>query len=313
MSKQFLKIIEKHINPQSSVTILDFFGNTEAVKTAFNQIDSKLADNYLYNYFILWLSYYVQKNRQCLQDYYSDKQDLAFICSNFINFCFKNKIILNAERTLQSFAAHNQLSDDAVKKELVPMVTKSNVNLLGFGLDEGSYEKELAQYLTMQGVSKVTLYGMDPYAKKSTGIHYLTPCQLSVEPKLRFDLIIARWSLHHVALRSRWTDLSQCIKRCSSDARILFIEHGFLEESVSPLERKLYIFLNATFDIIANIGLRPRYFTETAPHLGKNFFIRYLDFNDFNKISNSARQIKSQKIYDVGPVFPNQTIFCYHL
>ena len=157
---------------------------------------------------------------------------------------FKNKIILDAKKTLQSFAAHNQLSDDSVKKELMSMSMKSNINLLGFGLDEGSYEKELAQYLTRQGVSKVTLYGMDPYAKKSTGIYYLTPYQLSAEPTLRFDLIIARWSLHHVTLQNRWVDLNLCIRSCNPDARIIFIEHGFLKESVTPLEKKIYTLYN---------------------------------------------------------------------
>ncbi|TLY47017.1 MAG: hypothetical protein E6K54_07575 [Gammaproteobacteria bacterium] len=152
---------------------------------------------------------------------------------------------------------------------------------------------------------------MHPYAKKESGIQYITPEQLNTSP-VRFDVIIARWSLHHVKIDNRWADLSDCINRCNPDASIIFIEHGFLQNTHTPAEKKLYELLNALFDIIANIGLRPTYFTETAPFFGEHFFIHYLEPNDFISIcKNSSGHIISRDIYDVGPNFPNQTICCF--
>lgn len=129
---------------------------------------------------------------------------------------------------------------------------------------------------------------------------------------VRYDVIIARWSLHHVKLDNRWADLSDCINQCNPDASIIFIEHGFLQNTHAAAEKKLYELLNALFDIIANIGLRPTYFTETAHSFGEHFFIHYLEPNDFISIcKNSSAHIISRNIYDVGPNFPNQTICCF--
>jgi len=49
---------------------------------------------------------------------------------------------------------------------------------------------------------------MDPHAKKGNDIQYITPDQLRMD-LVKFDVIIARWSLHHVKLENRWTDLSE--------------------------------------------------------------------------------------------------------
>ncbi|EDP45690.1 hypothetical protein RICGR_0301 [Rickettsiella grylli] len=98
------------------------------------------------------------------------------------------------------------------------------------------------------------------------------------------------------------TPLSDCISRCNANASIIFIEHGYLQNSHFPAEKKLYELLNALFDIIANIGLRPTYFTETAPAFGAHFFIHYLEPNDFISIcKNSSQRVISQTIY--APLF----------
>ncbi|MES2141387.1 MAG: hypothetical protein V4471_00650 [Pseudomonadota bacterium] len=313
-TQKIFKVIEQYIKQEVPADVVDFLSNTASLQAAFDKIDAMTANNYLYGHFILWLSHYAHNAQSSLQDYFNGKVDLGYISSNFINFCFKNKIVMNADETLCSFKMHNQLSDNAVKKELIKMSPKSNINLLGFGLDDGAYEKELANYLITQGLcTNVTIYGMDPYAKKGIGVHYLNPYQLITDTNLKFDAVIARWSLHHVANKDRWFGLIHCINRCNPGARVIFIEHGFLSKNLSLIRKKLYELLNATFDIIANIGLRPNYFTQTAPEFGAHFFIRYLGLDDYMAIANSQTQIiVSQDIYEVGPSFPNQTIcsFC---
>lgn len=312
INEQFFKTIKQYIDIDFPETIITFLRNEYTRRLFFKQLDSSVLNNYLYQCFNLWLGRYACEYDSHLADYFSGKNNLDFICSEFIKFCFKNEIKIDAEKTLQSFVVHNQFSDNAVRNELIKITPKSHLNLLGFGLDQGCYEKELAQYLLKKGIAdNVTVYGMDPYAKKSQDIYYLTPSQLAAEPKIRFDIIIARWVLHHVSLQYRWSDLIQCLNHCSSDAKILFIEHGFLQKPPSLIEEKLYLLLNAIFDIIANIGLRPCYFTENTAPLRSNFFIRYLKPNDFSEITKNLPYLNlSQNTYNVGPVFPNQTILC---
>jgi|GEM_PF-3235697 hypothetical protein len=312
-NEQFFKVIRQYMDPNQPYPF-NFLTNINKLDAALQQINHSKIGNYLYEKFIFWLSHYFQeiKTQEYLQSYFSLENSLNFICIHFINYCFDHKIKLDPEKTLQSFSIHNQLSDKAVKKELLKITKKSHINLLGFGLDDGIYEKELANFLVLHKVcNTITIYGMDPYAIKSNEIQYITPEQLSVD-SLKFDVIIARWSLHHVKLSKRWSDLSACISHSNSDASIIFIEHGFLQNSQFTAEKKLYKLLNALFDIIANIGLRPTYFTNTAPSFGEHFFIHYLEMNDFSSIlKNSSANISYQNIYDVGPNFPNQTICCF--
>ncbi|WP_218813813.1 class I SAM-dependent methyltransferase [Rickettsiella endosymbiont of Dermanyssus gallinae] len=309
----FFNGLSSSIDLENIDSILEALIDIEPLKDAFYKLDGTLADNYLYNYFISWLGHYAQTKKHTLLSFFLGKESLDFICLDFIKFCFYNKIIMDKEKTLNSFKAHNKLSDDAVKQHLMKIPRRKTVNLLGFGLDEGTYEKELAQFLIDNNLCQnVILYGLDPYANKSEAVHYLTPEQLFVQKNLNFDLIIARWSLHHVALQNRWKNLIQCINHCSSSAHILFVEHGTLHKKLSPNKEKLYELLNATFDIIANIGLRPNYLMQTESKTEANFFIRYLTSKDYFTITNSiSKPVLSQTIYDVGPHFPNQTIYSF--
>ena len=315
MPKDFFKVIEQYIQPESPATIIYFLSDAYALKSAFQQLNDTIIDTYLYPIFIYWLSRFVKNKPDYLKNYFTEQENLEFICAKFINFCFSHKIDLNAEKTLAGFSQHNQLSDNAIREEVKKIPIRKNINLLGFGLDEGEYEKGLAKFLIKEGFSNINLYGVDPYAKKGADIHYLTHEQLIALKTLKFDIIIARWSLHHVALKNpRWSNLLDCMNRCNPNARILFIEHGFLNQKITPIRKKLYELLNAIFDIIANIGLRPSYFTQTAPNFGANFFIRYLDFDDYTHIINNLScGIHSKSIYEVGPSFPNQTIFSVHV
>jgi hypothetical protein len=302
-----------HIDLETPTILLDGLINPEKLKSVFFQLDNILMNNYLFKYFICWLSYYIQEKKDTLLAFFFGEENLDFICSDFIKFCFSNKIMLDKEKTLNSFKIHNSLSDEMVKLELMKVQRKKRISLLGFGLDEGTYEKELAQFLLRNNVcEKVILYGLDPYANRDEAIYYLTPEQLLADKDLDFDIIFARWSLHHVPLQARWHDLIHCIDRCNPNAHVIFVEHGIVHKKRGLLEKKIYKLFNATFDIVANIGLRPNYFTQTRPNMGANFFIRYLTSKDFYTIVNTtSRAVLARNIYDVGPKFPNQTIYSF--
>lgn len=306
---RFFDVINKYKKEAIYLSFMDTISNENKLKKVLYDINYYPEGNYLQDHFIYWLSAYANQSRDFLQGYFSGFYDLTLLCKNFINFCFKNSIFLDENKTLQSFNYHNELSDTALKQKLLKIIPKERINILGFGLDEGYYEKNLSKFLINHGIAKtVNIYGFDPYALKTPNIEYLMPNQIDSDTTPKFDVVIARWVLHHVALQHRWKDLINCINHCNSGAMVLIVEHGFLKKSPSFADKKLYYLLNATFDIIANIGLRPRYFTSTAPDLGANFFIRYLEPEDFNAIKNSVSLQITQDIFEIGPSFPNQTI-----
>jgi hypothetical protein len=233
------------------------------------------------------------------------------VCKDFIKFCFEKNIFLCPQKTLQSFSFHNELINSSIQKELQKINPKPNINILGFGLDEGCYEKTLGEFLLANKIAKsVNIYGFDPYALKTPGIKYLTPEELGSND-ISFDLIIARWVLHHVELRHRWGDLEKCINQCSADAMVLIVEHGFLQKNMPVLEKKSYYLFNALFDIVANIGLRPRYFYHPISGIKNDFFIQYLELKDLESIKKNIKVNCVENIYEVGPSFPNQTLISY--
>lgn len=310
------RVFEYHRQANHSHTYPHFFQNKTALTKALQNLDGYIEQNYLHDHFIHWLHAYAmdEASQPVLNQYFSGGCDLTTICQHFIQFCFKHNIQLDAAKTLQSFDYHNELSDSAVKKELLTIQPKESINILGFGLDEGHYESRLAQFLIDHGLTKqVKLFGFDPYALKNPNIQYLSIEQLQSTSIPQFDLITARWVLHHVEMQQRWQHFIDVINHSHLDAMVLVVEHGFLSSASSPLDVRVNDLLNATFDIVANIGLRPRYFTDSAPNIGANFFIHYLTPQDFTRIHDSIKLGATQHRYDVGPGFPNQTIQCWRM
>jgi hypothetical protein len=267
--------------------------------------------DYLHNQWIDWLVAYARQFSRVIEAYFKDEVDLNKLCRDFIRFCFKNGILVDRDKTLESFAEHDARSDEALKKELSAFDYKEEVSLLGFGLGNGDYEKSIASYLIEKECTRsVKIYGFDPHSKEIPGVSLLNPeTFITGENKPSFDIIIARWVLHHVALEDRWAHLSHCINCTEPGAIIAIVEHGYWQQSLSkPDDKKIYHLLNAIFDVIANIGIRSPWFTDTAPDMGTDFFVDYLEDRDFLAIKSSKKNNIVQSMYDIGPTFPNQTI-----
>ena len=80
-------------------------------------MDPLLTGNYLMDHFVHWFSRYAQEYPQPLQNYFDENISLTPVSKDFIRFCFKRDIFLDAVKTLQSFDRHNEISDLAFKKE----------------------------------------------------------------------------------------------------------------------------------------------------------------------------------------------------
>lgn len=288
-------------------SMVELLKNEHQLKKTLDTINQGNINSYLHENFIFWLNAYAISDSSEYINYLSGRASLNSVCQDFIRFCFRNNIHLDPAKTLDAFKKHNELSDAAVKTELENIKPQHKINLLGFGLDEGIYEKQISDHLISSGkAKKVDIFGFDPYAKKSVGIQYLSESDLSSSER-SFDLVVARWVLHHVELKKRWSTFINCINSCHSGANVLIIEHGYLD-AVSEIDRRFNGLLNATFDVVANIGLRPRYFLNSHD-IGDDFFIQYLEPSDFDGIKSKISMSAGMSFYDVGPHFPNQTIF----
>lgn len=308
-TNQFLQIFNIDSHQDHNHGILKILCDENSLKKKLEEIDIYIKDNYIHEQFISWLSKYSQANTNLVQSFFNGHTNFESIWKDFIKFCLNHDISLCPKKTLDAFTYHNELSNQAVNRELSRLQPKENINLLGFGLDEGIYEKEIAHYLRQNGIAqKVVVYGFDPYANKKNGILYLDKNQLKDPSAPSFDLITCRWVLHHVAEAERWDSLISCINLCNPHAKVLIVEHGFQKQNISPKERRISDFFNGLFDIIANIGLRPNYLTNNFSNSKSDFFIKYLRTSDFRKIINGLPVNSTEHIYDVGPGFPNQTI-----
>lgn len=306
----FFDCIRPHVQEPCERSVIEFLADKEQLSAAFSRLGGPDFENYLNSRFIEAVSSYVKDDPSSMRRYLLGTLDLNALGRDFIIYCFNSGLKLDKDQTLASFDYHNALSDAAVKKELMDFSPKDEINVLGFGLDEGQYEASLSDFLVENGkAGKVNLFGFDPYAVHKEGIQFLSREELQ-SLDIQFDLVTARWVLHHVDSQYRWSDFSLCMSKLAFGAKALVVEHGFLGVAPpSKIEGRLYYSLNALFDIVANIGLRPTYFTRSYPELGKDFFIQYLKPDDFNRISSASFFQSAPSIYEVGPPFPNQTIF----
>lgn len=289
--------------------LLDLLKTEEFFRKLIFGSDTQAQHNYLYENFISWVVRYAKKSDKLLGDYLLNKLELNDLTKDFVRFCFLNCISLDFQQTLDSFNYHNQLSDCAIKNELKQLKPKKNINLLGFGLDDGAYEKKIARHLISEKIAEsVRIYGFDPFANKSEGVVYLAENFFRLTDAPFFDIILARWVLHHVNSKFRWSSFVNCVDRCNRGSLVLIVEHGFLNKNSSALHENLYCFVNAAFDVLANIGLRPRYLLSKTKTREEDFFIEYLQDKDFFEMENRFKFKVKREIYHVGPEFPNQTI-----
>ncbi len=297
----------KHVDLKPSLLLLQ---DKEAIKDLLRKGDFYRTDSYLADIYSEFLSDYASTHVDKIEDYLKSTIPLEALTKTFIDHCFSKNINMDAQRTLASFAYHDSLSDKAVQKELLSINKYSGtLNLLGFGCGGGGYERWMAQFILDNNIAtNVKIYGFDPYAEPQPDIHFITPEELTQSNVPRFDIVVARWVLHHMELKNRWDDFVRCVNHTNKDALVLIIEHGVTSGNQKPEDERLYVFLTATFDIMANIGIRPGYFTDTAPDIGKNFFVQYLQPNDWDHITHQISKKFTPHIYDIGPDFLNQSI-----
>lgn len=192
-----------------------------------------------------------------------------------------------------------------------------NLQILGFGADDCSFEEEIGASAQTGGRAEDYLvYRWDPFAAPHRRAIDLTRAQLC-DPgfDLAVDLVTCRWALHHVEPSARWSDLHRCLRWLRPGGHLLVMEEGdFAERNATDLAHRLYRFLVMSVDVVTNIALRPEWFTCTAPHIGASFHVDFLDEDDVAEIERGFRHPFRRTVHpvDVGERF-GQTVIAWHV
>jgi hypothetical protein len=262
---------------------------------------------YLFEQFSDIVSRFSQANTEMLTMYLASSLDLHSVMKQFIRYCYDNNIHLSVSDTLSSFDQHNDLSNEATCRLLDELKPRDTLKILGYGLGEAVYEKLIANYLLQKEIAKeVVIYGYDPY---STDTSHFIPLDLGdlKEASETFDLVTARWVLHHVPMAERWENFIDCLKCLSVGGKALVVEHGLSPPVVEQADVIFYSLFLGLFDTLANIGIRRNY-PQPRPDGSTDYFVEYLKPADVEQFTRGATQRFSFVQEDVGPVFPNQNI-----
>lgn len=279
----------------------------------FNRIIKKDVGDYFVVNFLSLLSDFSNNYSNDIVDYFDSKISITDFAKKFAKFIFSKKNHISKVNLINSLKKHNDISDKEIKNILLNLTYKKEINLFGFGIDDGFYEIKLSHYLVNNGITdKVNIYGLDPFVKdKNPQVEYLDIKQILSKKYPKFDVIIARWVLHHVLPELRWNDFVSCIDKINKDSVVIVVEDSYVSGSINELDKLFYELIYAAADVFANIGFRPSWLLDDGKFC-QNFYIKYLNFDDVQNIENATSiTFKEKKIYNIGPTFPCQTIICF--
>ncbi|CAK0752000.1 conserved hypothetical protein [Gammaproteobacteria bacterium] len=295
----------------------DLLSSSKKLRRFLSTLKVDQPDPYFAEQFTRCVVAFAQENTESLRSYFAGDCSLTTLNKAFVQQIFNQQWHMDLTRSamLQSLGANfESCTDFYVKTVLSSFVPKKNLKMLGFGLGSGFYESALARFLIQSGkVESVEFFGYDPYAGLIPGMQMLSTVDLASETLvLEFDLIIARWSLHHVHAEERWTPFIQALNKLSSKSLAIIIEHGYTTPTLREkgLER-LYLLLNTWIDVIANIGIVPDWFTASAPTYGDNFYVDYLRTADVTQFQTTCKHSLVLQTLQSGPIFPWQDIFVF--
>jgi hypothetical protein len=193
---------------------------------------------------------------------------------------------------MSSLAATDQCLDRAINAHLPRQ--RDRFTLCGYGLAEGVYEQQLAARLAERGTT-VELFGYDPgnpsFARQA--IHPWTPATCGANASPLFDIVLARWVLHHVTPAQRWDALAACVRCCKPGASLLIVEEGpFSAEKNSAI--LLYEFLAGCADVLVNFVIYPDWLGRGDCRDG-HYYLNYLTPSDIAALEAACFPVAAQR------------------
>ncbi len=277
-------------------------------------------ENYLYDSLLPELiTGFSAKYPNELKSFLNSRSNLISIVLKFIHYIQYNNLSEYIRYELKKCNASACEKNEAELPDLVPlvedMISKLNfsneIKIFGFGLGDGSYENDIKQFLLETNKCRfVKIYGYDPYTCSSSDYTVLSKNDLTSKKYNDFDLLIARWTLHHVITEERWGDFINSMNLLKPSGSAIIIEHGFLNEKDSLYNNNLYLLLNGIMDLIGNIYFNNDWIEKTVKD--NDYFLEFITTEDIHRIADRCLTPRKWKIYNTAPIFPyNSVIHLY--
>jgi hypothetical protein len=201
-----------------------------------------------------------------------------------------------------SVAPIDRRLDQAISTRLPSQ--SDRLRLCGYGLGDGAYEQQLAERLAARGTG-VELFGYDP-SNACFDRERIQPCSLAMlrgPAAPRFDVVLARWVLHHVPPPERWEAFFACVHRCKPGGSLLLIEEGAFSDGKEP-PALVYELLACGADVLVNSAFYPDWLgTGAVP--GEHFYLCYLTPKDIAVLESAfAMPAKRQVEWHQAGYFP---------
>ncbi|MBU0505379.1 hypothetical protein KJ708_05245 [bacterium] len=201
----------------------------------------------------------------------------------FIDYIADLDIEVSSNKVLDSLEEGELKLDKIIRSRICKPFKNETVNLLGFGLASGEYEIKLANYILSQQYCKhIKIFGYDPFVQTDNNqINYITLADFNKKQIPKFDIILSRWSLHHVQACERWMPLLSLVNHVNLNAHIFIVEEGpFLLNDISN-NRRITLLFQVLEDAFVNYILFPRWCCSN------NYYIEYLSENDIERIESN--------------------------
>ena len=300
-----------------SGSTINLLQSTEKLKDFLYSFSPSMTGELWSDAMISIISKFAKEHERVLTDYIDNKIELYSFIRSFILFLKTSKsyeTIIGKTKTTNSIChqqstTRNYLSllHENIYDHLNNIPRSDEIKILGFGLGDGSYENELKSYLINSDKIKAALiFGYDPYSVDCKDYIPLTKDDLLNAKVSEFDLIIARWTLHHVSLNERWDEFISALNLIKTGGQLLIIEHGFIANSDDLGNDKLYLILNGIMDVIGNLIFNTEWFFKT--NCEENYFLEFIKEKDIKIITDAFTENLHIDINTFGPVFPFCTV-----
>lgn len=232
----------------------------ERLATLFRELHVDQPHPYFADQFSEILAAFYAAERELVEGTLEGSVDLTVMCAKLAAFIFatERNIALKRSPMLASVGTSFELTADPLVKMLLSQRQRcERLHLMGFGFGSGLYEANLKHYLLQVGLAQeVVVFGYDPFATSVDGVTQLVPEQFA---ETHFDIIVARWALHHVRPDERWNIFVSALDRLNPEGQAIIVEHAFdaAASKVCAANATAVTFLNAAADVVANVGIVP--------------------------------------------------------
>jgi len=251
------------------------------------------------------------RESRLVQGYLAGAAPFEHVATALLRTLASRGVRLPPELLYAFFARQDAEADEWLRARIARLGPRESLSVLGYGLGDGSFERALASWLVAGGHCRtVELFGFDPHQVAGAPVVMVGRDQLA---QRRFDVIIARYVLHHVRPEARWADLAACVRACKPDGELLIAEQGYPAPgpAAAPGARLEHLLL-AAVDLVANAVVHPDWCDLRAIE-ASGFYLSFLSEEDLTGLHQALPRVVECELAQVGTYFPLNTMIRYRI